>query len=384
VGELASGTVDQPRQADDAAANEPLLAFVHIPRTGGGTLSSAISKNYSPQKSPGNFQRGPEKTRSGLDNIRSKPGNWQAVGDHVPYGLYLQYLPADTRYITILRDPVDRVLSHYHFHAQVGQPPGRHGPRRLRKSWEELLTVQRSEREGQDAERVVLPEDLEFSLEEGLRRKIPLYDNFMTRFLWGGESLFGDLPSDALERAKENITRLWFVGITERLDDSILVLGRKLGVGLMPYYKRHVSSRRPPLIETSEDLRRLIAEHNALDVELYGVARERFEGEAPPPGQLEDQVEELRRRSLEVTEAADAVRRAKKEANKARKQAEKAEMRSTGTRRARGRERGPKAERRAVRAAATTGGGGAEERPRSTGVKKTKIKARLGKPDTAE
>jgi hypothetical protein len=162
------------------------------------------------------------------------------------------------------------------------------------------------------------------------------------------------------------------------------VLGRKLGVGLMPYYKRHVSSRRPPLIETSEDLRRLIAEHNALDVELYGVARERFEGEAPPPGQLEDQVEELRRRSLEVTEAADAVRRAKKEANKARKQAEKAEMRSTGTRRARGRERGPKAERRAVRAAATTGGGGAEERPRSTGVKKTKIKARLGKPDTAE
>jgi hypothetical protein len=388
VGELASGTVDLPVQADDAAGKQPLLAFVHIPRTGGGTVSSAISKNYSPQKSPGNFQKGPEKTRSGLDNIRSKPDNWQAVGDHVPYGLYLQYLRADTRYITILRDPIDRVLSHYHFHAQAGG--GRHGPRRLRKSWEEILTVQRSEREGRGAERVVFPEDFEFSLEEGLRQKIPIYDNFMTRFLWGGESLFGELPPDVLERAKENIASFWFVGISERLDDSIVLLGRKLGVGLMPYAKRHVSGRRPPLAETSEDLRRLIAEHNALDVELYRLAHERFEEAAPSPAELEEQVEELRSRSVEVTEAAEAARRAKRAANTERQRAEKAERRSgltkSARRRERGpraeRERGPKAQRRAGRAADPTGGG-AEEQPSSTG-RKTKTKGRPEKPDAAE
>jgi hypothetical protein len=311
VGELVSDTLDQPVRVD-AAANQPLLAFVHIPRTGGGTVSSAISKNYSPMKGPGNYQKSPDKTRSGLARIAAEPGYWEAVGDHVPYGLYLQYLPAETRYITILRDPVDRVLSHYHFHAQAGEPPGTAGARKLKRVWEELLDNERSELEGGEEAETVLPEDAEFSLEEGLRRKIPIYDNFMTRFLWGGESLFGELPPDALERAKANIASFFFVGVRERLDESIILLGRKLGAGPMPYYLRHVSWRRPQLGETSPELRELVGEHNALDVELYRFARERFEETAPAPGELADEIEQLRARSAEITEEGEARRLARK------------------------------------------------------------------------
>jgi hypothetical protein len=343
---------------------QPLLAFVHIPRTGGGTLSWAISKNYSPQKGPGNYQKGPEKTRQGVENIAANSRLWQAVGDHVPYGLYLRYLPADTRYITILRDPIDRVLSHYHFHAQAGDPPGEGGPRKLKRIWEELLSHERIEREGgqEDGENIVLPDDTEFSLEEGLRRKICIYDNFMTRFLWGGESLYGELPPDALERAKQNIAAFWFVGVRERLDESIILLGQKLGVGLMPYYLRHVSQRRPPLGETAADMRELIAEHNALDVELYKFARELFEEAAPAPGELAEEVEELRRRSAQVTEDAEAARIVKKEEGKARRRAERAEQ-ATQRRAKRLANRShpsegerPKAERRAARAVTDRGG----------------------------
>jgi hypothetical protein len=305
---------------------QALIAFVHIPRTGGGTLSTAVAKNYAPQRSPGNYQRGPEKTRNALARIAANPGTWQAVGDHVPYGLYLRYLPADTRYITVLREPVDRVLSHYHFHAQAGSAASS-GATKLRKMWQDLLTLERIEREGGEdtGEKILLPADAEFSLEEGLRRRICIYDNFMTRFLWGGESLFGELPPDALERAKRNIENFWFVGLRERLDESIVLLGQKLGVGLMPYYLRHVSQKRPPLEETSEELRAMIAEYNSLDVELYAFARERFEAESPGAEEMADQVDKLKRRSVAVTRRTHAARVAKKEHGKARRRAEKAE-----------------------------------------------------------
>jgi hypothetical protein len=378
VGETATQEGKDSARAD-AAADQPLLAFVHIPRTGGGTLSTAISKNYSPQKGPGNFQKSPEKTRAGLENIVSKGGFWQAVGDHVPYGLYLRYLPPDTRYLTILREPVDRVLSHYHFHAQAGDPPGSGGARKLRNIWQELTKHGRIEA-GEGDEAVVLPEDTEFSLEEGLRLDIPIYNNFMTRFLWGGESLFGELPPDAAERAKKNIEGFFFVGLRERLDESIILLGRQLGAGLMPYHLRHVSAKRPPLAETSDELRALVAEHNAFDLELYEFARQRFEETAPPPEELAEEVEELRRRSAEVTEAGDAARAAKKEAGKARRRAERT-VKSGQRAEEREQNKGQKRETRAARAAAAKEAG--EEAPARNKKPRTKNKAGKRQSDEA-
>ena len=293
------------------AEGHPLLAFIHVPRTGGGTVSSALSKNYSRLRGVGNFQRGPEKTRMAIERLGTDSGEWKALGDHAPLGLYLRYLPADTRYMTILRDPVDRVLSHYHFHARAGE-------RKLRTTWREMLERDREERGG---EPITLDDETDFSLEAGLARRVTIYDNFMTRFLWGGETIFGELPADALDRAKENVGSFWFVGIQERLDDSIVLLGRKLGIGLMPYYLRHVNQARPRLEETSDELRRLIAEHNQLDAELYRFARERFDSESPSPEELAADGEELRQLSIAVTAAAEAHRAGSKDRKAARKAA---------------------------------------------------------------
>ena len=284
------------------------------------------------------------------------------MGDHVPLGLFRRYLPAETRYITILRDPVDRVLSHYHFHAQAGNPPMSLGPAKLKRAWEDLLINERNELGGPH-EAIAHDDGGDFSLEEGLRRRICIYDNFMTRFLWGGESLFGELPPNALDRAKENVADMWFVGVRERLDESIVLLGKKLGVGLMPYNLRHVSMKRPPLEETSAELRELVSEHNALDVELYRFARRQFDKSAPTPGELDSEVKELRRRSAEITEAVTAQRSAKTKAERrtGRKrerraqraeapEAENAGTEGSGRERSRRRRKAPKAERKASRA----------------------------------
>jgi Sulfotransferase domain len=331
---VAQQQTESKRQPDaPAAEGQPMLAFVHIPRTGGGTFSSAISKNYSRLQGPGNYQKNPEATRNGVERI-GRENVKKAVGDHVPYGLYLKYLPADARYITLVREPVDRVISHYHFHAQAGKTPGAAGARKLRTMWEQLLNAERLDREGGEQEEpIVLEPDAEFSLEEGLRRKIPIYDNFMTRFLWGGESLFGELPPDAVERAKENISKFWFVAIRERLDDSIVLLGKKLGVGLMPYHHRHVSQKRPPLDETPAELRELVAENNAMDIELYRFAREQFDAAAPAPRSLAKDVVELKKLSVAVTAEGEAHRATKGDRRTAKKAArEEREARRAETR----------------------------------------------------
>jgi hypothetical protein len=300
-----------------------MLAFVHIPRTGGGTVKAAIMEGYSRPKSPGNFQVDPESTRLGVERIGADPVRWKAVADHIPLGLYRRYLPADTRYITFLRDPIDRVLSHYHFLAVKSdeyriERARRHGRlTRIQRVISDLVELDRLERErgtnGSPAPTVPEgdePRDL--SLKEAMASRVCIFDNFATRFLCGRRSLFGELPPDALERAKENVAHLWLIGITERLDDSIVLLGRKLGVGLMPYDRRHVNTKRPSFDHTSDEDRELIARHNRLDLELYAFARDQFEKTAPSPDKLADDVRELRRLSVGATEAGEAERRARR------------------------------------------------------------------------
>ena len=160
----------------------------------------------------------------------------------------------------------------------------------------------------QGKEEIVLADDDDFSLEAGLRRRICLYDNLMTRFLFGGESVYGELPHDALERAKANIAGFWFVGVGERLDDSIILLGRKLEIGLMPYNRKRETLLFPHPHDASAELLGQVAEHNALDVELHRFARERFEEEAPAPAELAADAVELRRLSASVADEDEAFR----------------------------------------------------------------------------
>ena len=280
------------------------IAVLRIPGTGGGIVSSALSHGYSPLEGLGKFLVDPQMARVTVETVASKPG-LRGLGGQVPYGLCLRYLPSGTRYITVLRDPVSRLFSQ-HPAQGAGDPAVRE---RLRLSWEHVLNAERTERLGHDGGADIrLEENADVSLEAGLARRVPLYENLMTRFLWGGDTIFGDLPPDALERAKENLTRFWFVGVGERLEDSIVLLGRKLGVGVMPYHRGHAIETRPREEEIPPRLRKRIEGHNALDLELYAFIRERFEAAASAADELERDVDELRRRSLELSAVREATR----------------------------------------------------------------------------
>jgi hypothetical protein len=216
----------------------------------------------------GNFVRGPEKTHRKLTR---RPGGWEnwyrrggrvSVG-HTPYGVFKDHLPPEARYMTFLREPVDRVLSHYYRH--VHRPPERAGRVKNPRPDQQRRT----------------PRAKADSLEEALvEMRLPQLRNLSTRFLCGHNSpMEGDLPASAVEDAKQNLRGFAFIGIQERFEESLVLLQRLLGLGSVPYVNRHVATvgGRPAVDEISDEQRALIVESNSLDAELYSFGLELFE-----------------------------------------------------------------------------------------------------------
>jgi hypothetical protein len=187
--------------------------------------------------------------------------------------------------MTFLRDPVDRVLSHYYRHV--------HHP--------ELSPAAQAER--RDRRGRATAGSLEQALDE---QRLPQLMNLATRFLCAQpSSMEEELPDGALDEAKASLRDFTFVGIQERFDESIVLLQRTLGLGLVPYISSHVSieGARPSVEDIPGEQRALIAEHNRLDSELYRFAVELFEDAiATSDDGFADEVEELRALSADTNE----------------------------------------------------------------------------------
>jgi len=67
------------------------------------------------------------------------------------------------------------------------------------------------------------------------------------------------------------------LGVQERFEESVVLLQRRLGLGLVPYLNEHVSVERPAIEEISSEQRSRIEQSNQLDVELYSFGRGLFE-----------------------------------------------------------------------------------------------------------
>lgn len=253
-------------------AGAPLMAFIHIPKTGGGTLKGIFAGAYSQRGvvNAGNYPRNRARTER---ELAKKSGTESRVMiGHVPLSVLRRHLPADTAYLTLLREPVERVLSHYYRHAHrpdpdAHPPASRGGGRRL------------------------AAQSLEQALED---QRLPELRNLATRFLCDAESPLDELSESALEEAKRNLEGFAFVGLQERFDESSVMLARQLGFTIEGHEHRHVSRERPTAASVSAGDRELIESANDLDIELYRWAAERFERALAKDPEIADEVLRLR------------------------------------------------------------------------------------------
>jgi hypothetical protein len=278
---------DSPAQV--AESKQPLLVFLHIPKTAGTALGNVLSLNESAERIVpiGNvFKGGGGISTRLLERLHdeSRPLKFDEatiLTGHFPLGVggHLRRYAGpgrDLRFFTYLREPVDRTLSHYY---QILDNP----------SAAERFTL------------TSLPPDptVDDMLERGF-----LHDNVQTRMLCGLMEPFGEVTDDMFQRAKRNIREAFvFFGLAERFDESLVIAKQRLGLSTIfagPEPERRprsltkaggrVNTTRPRGDAVPAGLRRAAERCNAYDVELYRYARELFDA-YPERRELECQVE---------------------------------------------------------------------------------------------
>jgi Galactose-3-O-sulfotransferase len=222
-------------------AADRCIVFLHLPKTGGVTLRRTLKWKYAPDLL--SFETLTKPAESLGEVPLSRRRSTRVLTGHLHYGVH-EYIPQRCEYITLLREPIARVVSYYYY--ILGHP----------KHWRHAELV----RSGMS-----LDEFVRTSPERGI-------ENDQTRMLSGrgaGELDAGSLGRSALDEAKRNLERFLVVGLTERFDESFILIRRALGWKLPMYVSANVSTRPKPASETALES---IRQRNLLDLELYEYA----------------------------------------------------------------------------------------------------------------
>ncbi len=236
-----------------------MLLFLHLPKTAGTTLRVMLKRVYAREEIFETYAH--ETTEACAQAVNDlEPGtraSVRLVAGHFGYGLH-SLIPGEHRYITFLREPVERVVSTYYHMRDL---PGDHWQIRRRRL------------------------SLRGFLESGTTLEV---DNGMTRILSGVGCAggLGACPEDALELAQRNLTHDFdSVGLSEKFDESVVLLGRKLKWRRVPLYVRqNVGKDRPPVTAISDDDMAAVREHCTMDFRLYDFARKLHESEVAALG----------------------------------------------------------------------------------------------------
>jgi hypothetical protein len=229
-----------------ADRNSEAVIFLHLPKAAGSTLNRLIEWEYPLFEiysidpvffrfSWAHLQR-LSKTR--LRRTRMFKG-------HMLFGLHA-ILPQPSTYITVLREPVDRVISAFYFMRSYKLHPLYWKFRFENWSLEDFVT--RSPRE-----------------------------NVQCKIIAGAE-YNKPCTAEICERAKENLTRYFsVVGLFERFEESLALMKLRFGWKLQRYSSFNVTRTRPRKADVPQSTIDLIEEKNAFDISLYKCAANIFQ-----------------------------------------------------------------------------------------------------------
>jgi hypothetical protein len=219
------------------------LIFLHIPKTAGTTLNRIIEWQYNPltifTMDPYRIRATPERLKKLSEQRRRR---LRVVRGHLYYGVH-EFLPQGATYITMLREPVARFFSSYHFIQRRPLHPMH------RKVTSERIGV------------------------EDFIRLTPHRQNLQCSLIAGIKNN-GTCDERTLEIAKENLVKSFsVVGICERFEESLVLIARTFDWDVPFYENRKVSKTRPEIEPGAVEM---IREHNLLDLELYEFGKNLF------------------------------------------------------------------------------------------------------------
>jgi hypothetical protein len=288
---LKKRTVDdekvQPRRSDPAKTgagsklneDSPTVLFLHIPKAGGTTLGEFVFNQCRTDDeydegliksgvffmSHGFFKESDLSVPEHVQKILRRP-DLRAVVGHFWFGLH-EYINRPSTYITLLRNPVERIVSLYHY-----------------LKLEDKMSIEK------------------FTSSPPFKEA----DNDQTRRLAGVDPEIGGCAPEHLRAAQENLRKHFsVVGVTERLDETLILLKRKFGwTKEIASYPRNVNPNKPLANSLSPEIREAIRKRNELDYELHQYANKLMDEAIGAEGsEFYDELEQYKKLSSAVRDS---------------------------------------------------------------------------------
>lgn len=221
--------------------------FLHIPKAAGTSLFKVFNEILGSEnvKQVVSLNKGPKQ----LETLNE----YKLVGGHFTYYDYLKFINDDRYSITFLRNPIERFLSQYYFFknnvGDIKQPSVVNAKKLDLKSYVEYYGNKQ------------------------------MYGDVLNRQVWHLVGLQKPTITDneVLELAKENLSKINFIGIHENLAESIDLLCYDCNWPLIrdiPVI--NVTNKKPVYSEVDKNTLERIKELNYLDFQLYDYALELY------------------------------------------------------------------------------------------------------------
>ena len=210
------------------------LIYLHIPKTAGSSFREVIANNgFEYQSFPGIRAAFLEKEKEN-----------SVTGGHMPYGIHWLRNYTNCRYITILRDPVERCISHYYFV----------------KEWNKHPLFAKAQ-----------------ALDIVDFYRLPMVQNLQVQYLGGDifrRGRFVPPSRRTLLRAMRRSMRM-IVGFVEYYEQSVGEICQTLGWKPYPIVLTRGAKMRPHRGQLDENVVKDLASLNELDYKLYRYCLER-------------------------------------------------------------------------------------------------------------
>lgn len=222
------------------------VIFLHLPKTAGTTLNRLIEWEYSLSEM---YSIDPVLFKWSARHLRKlSPDRLQKTRmfkGHMTFGLH-EALPQSATYITVLREPVDRVISAFYFMRSYKLHPLYWKLRR--EAWTLEDFVRRSQR-----------------------------DNVQSKIVAGAD-YEAPCTREIADRAQYNLRHHFaVVGLSERFEESLALMKLRFGWKLSSYSSFNVTRSRPKKRDLPPSTLDLIHQKNAFDIELYECGQQVFE-----------------------------------------------------------------------------------------------------------